>query len=664
MTYRSEIDGLRAFAVLAVIFYHAKFLFNGHEIFSGGFVGVDIFFVISGYLITLKILTSLKDKSFCLRDFYERRARRILPAFLAMATLTLPYAVLKIMPTGLKNYAESLISSLVFGSNFYFWKEDGYAAEASTIKPLLHTWSLAVEEQFYILFPLIMLLLWKYARAFLLPLFLLGGAVSFAYGVSLSQTDNIASFFLLPTRAWELLAGALLAALEFKYGRNQNMTLSKTMPAFGVVLMTYPIFAFTDQIHFPYIQSVMVIVGSMLFIRFAGMRDIITRLFSSKISMGIGLLSYSLYLWHQPLFAFAHIAHGAAPSTGVMCALIVATFFIAYGSWCFVEIPFRDKNAVPTPHFLKRISSIFILMFCMGAYTVYTAQQNRIPFLVGAAQDKIEPWHLVSNDKGETCWGRSCTLLQENDKNDHLILVGDSHLAAMSHVFFDFAQKNKMQYSSFTYPGCHINFGLEHAEDGKQTYCSADFMNKIHRYIGAFPNATIILHNGLTDYLMGQQFGGQDWGYLRPQGADTDDNNRIATVKAGITHAIDKLVTHEYKVVLIYPTPSFRKSPLDTIQYYCRNQAEGCPDMTSLPRDAYTVDKRDIKIWLGYAYDIYDAVKDAPNLIRIRPEDYFCDTDTCSAIQNNTMMYWDHHHMNRHGGEYLGQKVLDALQAK
>jgi peptidoglycan/LPS O-acetylase OafA/YrhL len=206
MDYRPEIDGLRALAVLPVILFHA-----GFETFSGGFVGVDVFFVISGYLITTIILKELEQDDFSIARFYERRARRILPALFLVMFVCIPFAWLWLLPDDMQRFSQSLVAVSTFVSNLLFWQESGYFDTAAELKPLLHTWSLAVEEQYYVLFPLFLVLVWPFGKRWILVLLALGAVLSLSLAEWGSFRRPAATFYLLPTRGWELLLGALIA---------------------------------------------------------------------------------------------------------------------------------------------------------------------------------------------------------------------------------------------------------------------------------------------------------------------------------------------------------------------------------------------------------------------------------------------------------------------
>ena len=306
MDYRKEVDGLRAVAVLPVVFFHA-----GFPIFGGGYVGVDVFFVISGFLITSIIATELQAGKFSLLSFYDRRARRILPALVVMVLVCLPFAWLWMLPSELKEFSESMAAVFTFSSNILFWRTSGYFDTEAELKPLLHTWSLAVEEQYYLFFPLLLGLLWKFGQR--LTLLVLGvlAIFSLCLGQWGSTNDPSAAFYLLPTRGWELLIGAG-AALLVVQGRvpKAGPKVHEWGSALGLALIAGSVFLYGRDTPFPGIYALAPTVGAVMIILLATPQCLVGRLLGSRIAVGIGLVSYSTYLWHQPLLAFArHQGH-------------------------------------------------------------------------------------------------------------------------------------------------------------------------------------------------------------------------------------------------------------------------------------------------------------------------------------------------------------------
>ena len=354
--HRKELDGLRALAILPVILFHA-----GFKVFSGGFVGVDVFFVISGYLITSAILVDTSAGTFNLARFYERRARRLLPALLLVLTVSIPLAWGSLLPADLKNFSLSLIAVTLFASNFLFWHWSGYFDSASELKPLLHTWSLGVEAQYYLLFPVFFLAVWKFGRRWTLVALILLALASLILAQWTSVDKPFFTFFLLPTRGFELLIGACVSLhlaqtptsesqQPVNSSRDRAYSIAKirdeTIPGLGVALVVLPIFIFDRQTPFPSIYTLVPTLGTAILIVYATQRVFVGRLLASPPFVGIGLVSYSAYLWHQPLFAFARQRSAERPEPVSLAMLSVVVMVIAYLSWRFVEKPFRSEKII------------------------------------------------------------------------------------------------------------------------------------------------------------------------------------------------------------------------------------------------------------------------------------------------------------------------------
>ena len=325
--------------MVSVVGYHA-----GLPLVNGGYAGVDVFFVISGYLITTLLLKAQLDRSFSLSDFYIRRARRLFPALFAMLAVSTLISFYLLMPGELEDYGESLAGAAAFSSNFVFWREAGYFEGPSEFKPLLHTWSLAVEEQYYLLFPLLLLACRKSGRYLIvLCTVLLASLFISEWYVARSPA---ASFFLLPHRLWELMLGSVLAAINLlKPSWQQQLTnpVRETLGILGLLGILITVFGYSSSTQFPGVAALLP-VGSTaaLIVAGTGQSSTVSKVLSARGFIAVGLISYSLYLWHWPAFVFSKLYLIEPPSLSQTFAMLAVSFALAWFSWRFIELPFRN----------------------------------------------------------------------------------------------------------------------------------------------------------------------------------------------------------------------------------------------------------------------------------------------------------------------------------
>ncbi len=360
MKYRADIDGLRALAVLSVIFYHLGFT----TFFASGFIGVDIFFVISGYLITSIIYKEMNNSAFSYLDFYERRVRRIFPIFLFVLFVSLIFAHY-IAFYDLRGFTNSLFSALIMGGNFHFWKDADYFSLPAHMKPLLHTWSLGVEEQFYLIFPPLLLFFSK-RKYPIIPILFFISIISLSICILQSKSTAETAFYLLPYRLWELLAGSILAILAF-----QNVHIAKSplqaqilnisaliLIFFSIIFLNY--FSFS----FPSFLPIFPCLGAILFIDAGRYQNFVTRIFSSKALVFIGKISFSLYLWHWVVIVFAKdsiIINNENSDLYIAISCLSLSFILSICSYFLIEQPIRKKKI------LKDRKKLFLTMFMATA---------------------------------------------------------------------------------------------------------------------------------------------------------------------------------------------------------------------------------------------------------------------------------------------------------
>lgn len=355
LRYRADIDGLRALAVLGVVIYHAF-----PSLLPGGFIGVDIFFVISGYLISGILYKGHREGGFSpssfFLEFYARRIRRLFPALIVMIGLSLAYGWLVLLPDEFEQMGRHIAAGTLFVQNFVFWGESGYFDTAANLKPMLHLWSLAVEEQFYIVFPLVLLVLWKRPRV-LLPVMVLLLAGSFLGNMVMSVQARESDFFLTPYRAWEFLGGTLLAWWHYEKGHEEEVPpWRELMSLAGMALLVTGMMMIDSSVPYPGWRGIIPVAGALLLIE-GGRGAFLNRLLlSHPLAVWVGLISYPLYLFHWPILSFLHIVKGEKPSEVYVTGALALSFLLATGTYLLVEKRIRYAKS-------KLLTPVLVLLF-------------------------------------------------------------------------------------------------------------------------------------------------------------------------------------------------------------------------------------------------------------------------------------------------------------
>ena len=418
--YRRDIDGLRALAILPVLLFHAHV-----PGFSGGYVGVDIFFVISGFLITGIIAREVDEGRFSLVQFYERRFRRIMPALSLMILAVLAVACWLYLPGDIEGVPKSALAATLFASNLWFFTDTGYFAGGADVKPLLHTWSLAVEEQFYIAFPILLMLVARFASRWRSLIVGAIAACSLTLAIALQRDTSGFTFYLLPTRAWELFAGALLALGPMPTARAR--WLREALAWIGLSSVIFAVIFYTRDTVFPGTSALPPVLGAALLLHSAPGTSV-GRLLSLSPFVGVGLISYSLYLWHWPLIVFTEYATDAALTGWTAIAVMAASFIAAILSWRFVERPFRDARRLParrifqfTGVVMALLSLLSLALMAMGGWPGRFAPQV---LALAAGHSDISPERQACHDSFVR--GTPPCVLGARVRPDAL-LWGDSH---------------------------------------------------------------------------------------------------------------------------------------------------------------------------------------------------------------------------------------------
>ncbi len=641
LAYREDIDGLRAIAVLAVVFFHA-----GVSLVSGGYVGVDIFFVISGYLITTIVLREADAHEFSFVKFYERRIRRIFPALFTVLPVTVILSILLFSPHEFLEFSKSLMAATFFAANIFFWAQSGYFEGPSELKPLLHTWSLAVEEQFYIVYPLVFVFLVRRFQ-FRLGVILLGIALaSFTWDMYSLGHDPTGAFYLTHLRIWELLIGGLLAVKVIP--TIVHPRLGNLLGAAGLLLTIVPIFLYTKDTSFPGFAAAVPTLGAALII-YSGMekKTAIRRILGFGPLVFIGQISYSLYLWHWPLIIFAKYYAIVKLTPLQLSAVLLVIFILSVLSWKFVEKPFRQRTILKNRKIFPYAAGVMALALSVGAVIFWN---QGFPQRLSTLQADLDPNADVQWEKWGKCEQKMCDIGKASSTPTFMVW-GDSHARALLPAIQDSSSRagatGMVAYTS----GCAPLLGID--EQG-QEQCDG-FSAKVIGYIRNHPNLdTVILASRWALYETGARYKQEDGKRVvltNVQGNDATDTN--ATVfTLGLTQTVKMLSGMGRKVVIVtqvpevgYPVPSaflvaqrtgrnLNKLIAPTFQEYLqRNQ----PVLT-----------------------ILDELKSRYNVQLVNPAAVMCNNDTCPVVVDGHPLYWDDHHLSTFGSLHV-TSIFDPI---
>jgi len=632
MKYRPEIDGLRALAVLPVLFFHAGFAW-----FPGGFVGVDVFFVISGYLITSILRDDIAAGRFSVLGFYERRVRRIMPALAVMCLATIPVAWAWLPPREFDFYGQTLATANLSVSNFLFWKRSDYFAPAAEFEPLLHTWSLGVEEQFYLLFPFLFLLLARGRR--MLAVVALLCLASFAATQVFASVSPAANFYLLPSRFWELGAGALLA-LAASDTRERPWTLAgELLSLAGLALIVASILFLDGARPFPGWWALPVVGGTVLVLAFGRAGTWTARLLGFRPLVWVGLISYSAYLWHQPLLAFARVRLDGQVPQPLLLALIAATLLIAYASWRWVELPFRNRARFSRNQIFAGATVVGLALLAFGA----VADRGGMPFRHPdpAFASSIQERMRHNTGLGDACVGRLPLAPQcETSAVPEVLVWGDSF--AMHMVPAVIASKPDVGLVQFTKPVCgpFLDLAPTFLPDYPPSW--AEECHAFTQAVKAYVTSTKSLKYAVLASPFGQYFGPDIQLLSDGKFVPTDD----ALVLSQLKRTLDWLIAQGIKPVIIAPTPQDGR---DTARCVVRARWYGDdPQDCRISRAAADAFRPDVRALL-------DAI--AKDYTVLDPAEILCDGSWCKVADGDVVIYRDNGHFSYEGAAYVGQKM-------
>lgn len=632
MTYRRDIDGLRAIAVLAVVLYHA-----GVPWLAGGFAGVDVFFVISGYLITGLIAERVRTGTFSIIDFYERRARRLLPALFAMLAVVSALSLWLLFPLELKELNFHLRGAILFASNFTLAEETNYFARAAETKPLLHTWSLAVEEQFYLVFPLLLIVAARWGARKTVWIVAGLAAASLISAIVLAPIDPAVAFFMPQYRFWELAVGALLAlgAIPERWRTSGGTAVSGI---FGLVFIAASMGPLPWSLPVPGLGVAIPVLGTALLI-WSGSGPA-ARLLSTAPFVATGLISYSLYLWHWPLLVFLPIWLGREAEVSEVAAAVALSGLIAVLSWRFIEQPVRHRQIFAVRPRLFAASTVgglaLIAVTLAGDWT--DGLPGRFSKQTAAALSVQDDW---LRGKAAGCLRRAPRMVRTGDPAElrrmackigdpaapvDFILWGDSHASALQPGLETAAIKAGRRGLVLTHSSCAPLPGYPRNAQSKKMKGCGKFNLMVREMLARGKISTVVL--------------GARW-----RAIEAEDTGLLPDL-------VTSLDADGLDIIMVGQVPELRHDLPTTVARALRVGG-------SLPLDRpITAAQQNVTA----ANAIMEAVA-GTSLLRIDPVPWLCPDDLCPSVVGDDLVYADQHHLSAFGAHYLVTPLQQALEA-
>ena len=628
--YRADIDGLRAIAVLSVVGFHAFPLWV-----QGGFIGVDIFFVISGFLISTIIFDSLERNSFSFVEFYIRRIKRIFTALLLVLTASFIFGWFVLLPDEYKQLGKHIAGGAGFVSNFILWNESGYFDNAAATKPLLHLWSLGIEEQFYIIWPLLLAFVWNRRWSFVAVTATIA-AISFAFNVYAISKDTSTAFYLPGTRFWELMIGGLLAYIGL-HNPNWHKRYENAQSILGFILFALCLMLLDKERAFPGWWALLPTLGAVLLISAGPKAWLNNHVLSNKLLVWIGLISYPLYLWHWSLLSFARIVEGIQPSSEIRIAAVIISIVLAWLTYRFIEKPVRQSVD-------KKIGWMLMIgmasIFGIGVYTylndglinrknvstlmVKTLRANSRIFVSSRQSDNS----CLENNNTEIVSEEVCL---SNSKSPSILFVGDSHAMALYSAIYAGEINNPsvlisghscQPYANLDYTPTYKNvWGNNCTEIAKAALKFAEENYSI---------STVIISNWAPTIEAGNE------SKYRKNGLPLDEKSAFIE---GNGYFIEALLKSGKNVVFMMDVPQFKYGPID-----CERRGSSACIMSESE-------------FLGSRSNYLKAIQvlhnKYPMLKVFDGASIFCKDGICSNKDNNGYLYMDVAHLSIYGSEKI-----------
>lgn len=557
-----------------------------------------------------------------------------------MLVISIPIAYLSLLPSDMQNFLQSLIGVSIFASNILFWSESGYFEDSTELNPLIHTWSLALEEQYYLLFPLFLIFSWKFTKRWIISSLALLFITSFALAEWGSYNSPVATFYLLPTRGWELLMGAFAAFyLKSDDCKKFHKSISEFCGWFGITLILYSVFAYNNATPFPGIYGLVPTLGTLFIILFVTPNTIIGKFIGNKVFVGLGLISYSAYLWHQPLFAFARNRNLLEPNEGIFFILSILSFLLAYLSWRFVEIPFREKSFIQGRnifYFSLGGSMLFILVGSLGILS-YKNHFERID-----NPHAFDPSLLIGPNYGLS---KDCDTEYNDSKNcstsnePEILLWGDSYAMHLAQGFI--ASNSKIRLVQKTLSVCSPFFGISPINYNFVRWRAEKCLinnQKIFNYLKEQKTIKYVVLGSPFSQIVNS-----DAAVLTKEGIIVDGKDVAVMEMRDTLNTIKALG----KIPIVFsPTPQNGKDIgkcLVKAIFFKQN------------RDICNVSHSDSIRYQNEVWSFLDEISSDAKVIYL--DDFLCRDNTCLTYLDDILLYRDAGHLSHEGSAYLGKMM-------
>jgi peptidoglycan/LPS O-acetylase OafA/YrhL len=664
--YRPDIDGLRAVAVLAVIAFHAF-----PNWIRGGFIGVDVFFVISGYLISTIIFENLERGTFSFNEFYARRVKRIFPALLLVLIICFAFGWFALLADEYKQLGKHIAAGAGFISNFILWNEAGYFDNSAETKPLLHLWSLGIEEQFYIVWPLLLWFAWK--RKFnLLTITIVVALISFILNFTGVKQDIVATFYSPQTRFWELLSGSLLAwfalykkdaligikskidvwlsrILYSEKREGNGKILDNALSFIGLSLLLYGFWRINKELIFPGKWALVPVLGAVLIITAGSKAWVNRKILSNKLAVWFGLISFPLYLWHWPILSFARIVESEVPSRNIRLAAVVLSIVLAWLTYKLVERPLRFGK-----HNKIKVTALVILMTVVGYVGYNTYERNGLPFrkallnvsvpIERLGEDNFDLHKLCLDYYGISDNIRYCRVSIYDGKRPHIALVGDSHAAALYSGLSNQLMKNK---EGLLLMGGRLFIDVATYREGNQF--------DIDVYKGGIMATNFVAKQREIDTVI---MVSQGAGYIKSNSnyyliSDSTIKDRRKIFEIGMRKTLDLMVANKKKIIFVLDNPEANFDPKKCQDYrpLTTKREFDC----SIPRAQFDARQKD------YRELVLEVLRDYPAVIVFDQAAYLCDEKSCRFKDDSSVLYGDESHLSVRGSEFMATKLINLL---